>query len=81
MILYLTTAQGLKLAILTFDKRIKTFMLRWIMERCLWEENRTKEGLAEMNRYGATYLLVCRGDIAVGVIGSSDIIHAYEKVE
>ena len=39
------------------------------------------EALGEMNRYGVTYLLVCRGDIAVGVVGSSDIIHAYKNVE
>ncbi|WDL96791.1 chloride channel protein [Alicyclobacillus sp. ALC3] len=39
------------------------------------------EALAEMNRYGVTYLIVCRDDVAVGVIGSADIIHAYKNVE
>jgi len=39
------------------------------------------EALAEMNRFGVTYLLVCRGDIAVGVVGSSDVIHAYKNLE
>lgn len=39
------------------------------------------EALAQMNRHGVTYLLVCRRDIGIGVIGSSDIIHAYKSME
>lgn len=39
------------------------------------------DALSEMNRHGVTYLLVCRGDVAIGVIGSSDIIHSYRSVE
>lgn len=39
------------------------------------------EALDQMNRHGVTYLLVCRGDTAVGVIGSSDIVHAYKNNE
>ncbi|MDQ0188995.1 chloride channel protein [Alicyclobacillus cycloheptanicus] len=37
------------------------------------------EALDQMNRHDVTYLLVCRGDTAVGVIGSSDIVHAYKN--
>ncbi len=39
------------------------------------------EALVEMNQHGVTYLLVCRGDIPVGVVGSSDIVHAYKSQE
>ncbi|QSO54796.1 chloride channel protein [Alicyclobacillus curvatus] len=39
------------------------------------------EALKQMNLHGVTYLLVCRGDIAIGVVGSSDIIHAYKSME
>lgn len=39
------------------------------------------EALALMNDHGVTYLLVCRGDIGIGVVGTSDVIHAYRRVE
>ncbi|MCL6455057.1 MAG: chloride channel protein [Alicyclobacillus sp.] len=39
------------------------------------------EALHEMNRHDVTYLLVCRGDVPVGVIGSSDIVHAYNDLQ
>lgn len=45
------------------------------------ERSTVAEALTEMNRHGVTYLLVCREDIPIGVIGSSDIIHAYRNVE
>lgn len=37
------------------------------------------EALAEMDDHGVTYLLVYRDETAIGVIGSSDIIHAYKN--
>ncbi|WP_054967354.1 chloride channel protein [Alicyclobacillus ferrooxydans] len=39
------------------------------------------DALSQMNLHHVTYLLVCRQDIPVGVIGSSDVIHAYKSVE
>ncbi|WDL97967.1 chloride channel protein [Alicyclobacillus sp. ALC3] len=39
------------------------------------------DALDQMNRHGVTYLLVCRGDRPIGIIGSSDIVHAYKNVE
>ncbi len=39
------------------------------------------EALQKMNTLGVTYLLVCRNETPIGVIGSSDIIHAYKSVE
>ncbi|HSU79387.1 MAG TPA: chloride channel protein [Candidatus Angelobacter sp.] len=37
------------------------------------------KALHQMNQLGVTYLLVCRKDEPIGVIGSSDIIHSYES--
>lgn len=37
------------------------------------------EALTKMHKIGVTYLLVCRNDMPIGVIGSSDIIRAYES--
>lgn len=39
------------------------------------------DALDQMNRHGVTYLLVCRGDRPIGIIGSSDIVHAYKNIE
>jgi len=39
------------------------------------------EALALMNEHGVTYLLVCRGDVGIGVVGSSDVIRAYRRVD
>lgn len=39
------------------------------------------DALDQMNRHSVTYLLVCRGDRPIGIIGSSDIVHAYKNVE
>jgi len=39
------------------------------------------DALMQMHQVGITYLLVCRSNTPIGVIGSSDIIHAYKDVE
>ncbi|GMA64313.1 chloride channel protein [Alicyclobacillus fastidiosus] len=39
------------------------------------------EALGDMRKHNVTYLLVTREDMPLGVIGSSDIIHAYRDVE
>ena len=39
------------------------------------------QALQMMNDRHVTYLLVCRDDKAIGVIGSSDVVHAYKSVE
>jgi CIC family chloride channel protein len=39
------------------------------------------EALHQMNQLGVTYLLVCRKDEPIGVIGSSDLIHSYETMD
>ncbi|MBA4603293.1 CBS domain-containing protein [Thermoactinomyces sp. AMNI-1] len=33
----------------------------------------------KMNHHGVSYLLVCHGQTPIGVIGYSDIIHAYRE--
>ena len=39
------------------------------------------QALQMMNELHVTYLLVCRDQVPIGVIGSSDIVHAYKSVE
>nr|NNM91474.1 chloride channel protein [Bacilli bacterium] len=39
------------------------------------------QALQMMNELHVTYLLVCRDEVPIGVIGSSDIIHAYKSME
>lgn len=39
------------------------------------------QALQVMNERHVTYLLVCRDEKAIGVIGSSDVIHAYKSIE
>lgn len=39
------------------------------------------EALAQMRKHNVTYLLVKRSGIPLGVIGSSDIIHAYREID
>lgn len=39
------------------------------------------EALAKMHNLHVTYLLVCRGETPIGVVGSSDIVHAYQQID
>lgn len=39
------------------------------------------QALEKMNRHGVTYLLACRGDAPIGIIASSDVIHAYKDID
>lgn len=39
------------------------------------------QALEKMNNLEVNYLLVCRHDTPIGVIGSSDVIHAYKTME
>lgn len=39
------------------------------------------DALQKMNTLGVSYLLACRGGIPIGVIGNSDIIHAYKNID
>lgn len=45
------------------------------------ERSTLAQALEEMNELQVNYLLVCRKDAPIGVIGSSDIIHAYKSME
>lgn len=45
------------------------------------ERSTLAQALEEMNELQVNYLLVCRKDTPIGVIGSSDIIHAYKSME
>lgn len=43
------------------------------------EKSTLADALDKMHSLGVTYLLVCRDQHPIGVIGSSDIIHAYKE--
>lgn len=45
------------------------------------EDKSLSDALLNMRQLGVTYLMVCRHDIPIGVIGTSDIVRAYEALE
>lgn len=48
---------------------------------CVDERATLAEALVRMRKLNVTYLLVKRDDVAIGVIGSSDIIRAYREID
>ncbi len=61
------------------SEQIETLLPKTIYR--IQEKSTLSDALVKMHNLSVNYLLVCRGELPIGVIGSSDIIHAYKNQE